>query len=148
MKTVNRTLAQWDCDYELITHPKPILTVQDGVDYFNIEAGQTAPTLILKTDRVFFALIFSGSRPQIDFAAVAILLGRQHVKLASPSEVEKETGFACGSVALVGHALPCILDRKLFAYPFVYGGSGNPLQTLKIAPASLAQINNVIAYLE
>lgn len=46
--------------YEIIHHDKPILSKQDGANYFGIDVGQTAPTLVLKTEKGFFALILSG----------------------------------------------------------------------------------------
>jgi len=132
-------------DYELIQHEKPIHTSQEGADYFTIEVGQTAPTLILKTDRGFLAVTFSGERKRVDFAEIANLLGCKHVQLATKKEVEQITGCEIGSVPMVGLSLPLVLDKQLLRYPFVYGGSGQATCTLKIAPEALQQLNNVVA---
>jgi len=79
--------------FELIYHDNPIRTAQEGSRYFGIAIGQTAPTLIIKTDKGFFALIVSGDRGHVDFDEVASALGCSKVKLAGAREVEKATGW-------------------------------------------------------
>lgn len=145
MYNITNLLATCPYDYEFINHPHPIKTVNDGVKYFKIEAGQTAPTLILNADDNFYALIFSGSQNRLDFSAIASVLGCNQVKLAKPEKVERITGFIIGNIPMIGHSIPCVLDNRLLNYSFVYGGTGNPLITLKISPLALSQLNNVVA---
>lgn len=132
--------------YELIYHETSLRSAQEGADYFNIDIGQTAPTLIIKTDIGFFALIVSGSRDRINFKEVAQLLKCQKIKLANPKEVEN-MGYKIGNVPLVGIPLPHILDKNLFKYSFVYGGTGVKDYTLKISPYALEELNQIIATL-
>jgi len=129
---------------ELIYCKVPLRSAQEGADYFNIDIGQTAPTLIIKTDIGFFAVIVSGSLNRIDFKEVAQILKCQKAKLANPKEVEN-MGYKIGNVPLVGIQLPYILDRKLFEYSFVYGGTGVKDYTLKINPYALEELNVIIA---
>ncbi|MEK4325694.1 hypothetical protein MKZ24_06375 [Paenibacillus sp. FSL R7-0297] len=42
--------------------------------------------------------------------------------------------------------LPYILDRGLFRYPFIYGGTGVPVSTLKLNPHDLEKLNQVVAF--
>lgn len=147
MYNITNLLAACPFDYEFINHPHPIKSVADGVKYFKIEAGQTAPTLILNADDNFYALIFSGSHNRLDFPAIASVLGCNQVKLAKPEEVARITGFIIGSIPMIGHSIPCVLDNSLLNYSFVYGGTGNPLITLKISPLALSQLNNIVAYI-
>lgn len=130
--------------YEIIQHEKPILTREEGSDFLGIEVGQTAPTLILKTDQGFLGAIISGSREKINFDKLADLLNYSKVELASPKEVRKTTGFDVGSVALIGFGLPCVADRRLFGYDFIYGGTGQSTSTLKIEPQALTELNQVL----
>lgn len=137
-------LERCEYKYEIIQHEKPILSREEGSNYFGIEVGQTAPSLILKTDKGYFVLIISGSRDKIDFEKIADILDCSKVKLASPKEVQKVTGFEVGSVRMVGLELPCVLDNRLFEYDFVYGGTGQSTSTLKIEPQALKELNQVI----
>ena len=134
--------------FELINHEVPICTAPEGAAYFGITIGQTAPTLILKTEKGFFALIISGDRDRLDFAEVAKILGCKQAKLATPREVEEITGFVVRSVPLVGHNLPSIVDKRLFQYSSIYGGSGEATSTLKVHPSALEKFNKVVATLD
>jgi len=134
--------------HEIIRHEKPILSREDGPKVLGIEVGQTAPTLILKTDQGYAVCIVSGGRDKLDFEKIADLLGCGKVKLASPKEVREVTGFEVGRVPLVGLDLPCVLDKRLFNYDFVYGGTGQSTCTLKIEPQALHQLNRVVAEFE
>ena len=134
--------------FELINHDTPIHTAEEGARYFGINIGQTAPTLIIKADKAFFALIVSGDRNHIDFDEVAGILGCNKVKLAGAREVEKVTGCTVGSIPMVGHNLPCVIDKRLFQYSNIYGGSGIATCTLKVNPRSLEKLNKIVATLE
>ena len=145
-----RAIAQLDeksIGYELIYTPEPILSVKDGVRILAIEAGQTAPTLILNSDSGFYAAIVSGARGKLDFKLLAKLLGCQRVELATKKDVQAAIGFTPGQVPLTGHGLPCILDQILLKYDFVYGGTGQGAVTLKIKPQALYAVNRVVAEL-
>nr|WP_027415708.1 YbaK/EbsC family protein [Aneurinibacillus terranovensis] len=143
MEHLQSILKKCQYSYELIQHDKPILSAQEGADYFGIEIGQTAPTLVIKTDKGFFVIIVSGSHGKVNFDEIAETLGCSEVKLASPKEVKTLTGFEVGSVPLVGLNLPFVLDKNLYRYPFIYGGTGERTCTLKIEPQALEKLNRV-----
>ncbi|HJV45860.1 MAG TPA: YbaK/EbsC family protein [Bacillota bacterium] len=143
MEHLQAILEQCKYSYELINHEKEILSAQDGADYFSIEIGQTAPTLIIKTDKGFFALVVSGNRGKVNFDEIAEVLDCREVKLASGKEVKKVTGFEVGSVPLIGLNLPFVIDKNLYRYPFIYGGTGVRTCTLKIIPQALEELNSV-----
>lgn len=145
---ITELLRETKYEYELIQHDRPILTREDGSSYFGIDVGQTAPTLILKTDKGFFGMIISGSSEKIDFEKIAILLNCKKVKLARPSEVQKVTGYSVGSVALIGFNLPCLIDKCLLNFDFIYGGTGKSTCTLKISPQAILELNQIIAFID
>ena len=146
MDNLNTILQEKEVEFEIIHHDKQIRTAQEGADYFGIEIGQTAPTLVLKSEKGYFAMIVSGNRGRVNLEEVAAILGCKQLKMANPKEVQQVTGYTVGSVSLV-ISLPCIVDKELFRYSFIYGGTGDPLSTLKIAPAALEKVNQVVAYL-
>lgn len=135
-----------ELEFEIIHHEIQISTAQEGAEFFGIEVGQTAPTLVVKSEDCYFAVIISGDHGRIDLEKMAEVLGCKQLKLAKPKEVQQITGYTVGSVSLV-LPLPCILDRGLFRYPFIYGGTGVPASTLKIDPNALEKLNQVIAFL-
>ncbi len=144
MKVLKKILEKSKYTYEVIHHEKNIHSAQDGSEYFGIEVGQTAPTLILKTDKGFFALVISGNVGKVDFDKIAYILNCTKVKMASQKEVKKVTGFEVGNVPMVGLPIPYAIDKQLFKYDFIYGGSGQSTFTLKIEPQALNELNHVI----
>lgn len=147
MESIRSLLQENNIQFEFIQHDIPIRTAQDGARYFGIDIGQTAPTLILKTDKGYYAVAISGNR-NVDFDNIASLLGCKKVKLASSKEVKDITGYNVGSIPLIGLNLPYIVDKRLFQNLFIYGGSGNSTYTLKVNPCALRKINNCVAYFE
>ncbi|WP_371836636.1 aminoacyl-tRNA deacylase, partial [Bacillus smithii] len=141
-------LQENEVQFEIMYHENPIRTAQEGAAYFGIEIGQTAPTLILKYEKGYFAMIISGGRRRVNLEEVSEILGCNQLKLAKPKEIKQITGYTVGSVPLVGLSMPCILDRNIFRYPFIYGGTGEPTSTLKITPNALEKLNQVVALLD
>ncbi|GIN92674.1 hypothetical protein J6TS1_20610 [Siminovitchia terrae] len=146
MDKLKTILQEKEIQYEIIYHEKQIRTAQEGADYLGIELGQTAPTLVLKSEKGYFAMIVSG-RKRVNLDEVRGIIGCNKLKMATPKEVRQVTGYTVGSVSLI-ISLPCIVDRALFRYPFVYGGTGEPASTLKIVPNDLEKINQVVALLD
>jgi hypothetical protein len=140
-------LSENQSNFEIIHHKNPIYSSKDGVDYFGIEMGQTAPIIIIKTEKGFYALIVSGERGKIDLKIIAHLLGCSEIRLSTKKEL-KELNFLPGSIPLINHGFPCIFDKRLLRYKFVYGGTGFPDYTLKINPKDLERLNNIIAKIE
>ncbi|QPA31245.1 aminoacyl-tRNA deacylase [Thermaerobacillus caldiproteolyticus] len=147
MDNLKSILQENEVQFEIIHHESPIRTAQEGADYFGIEIGQTAPTLVLKSEKGYFAIIVSGGRGRVNLEEVSEILGCNQLKMATPKEVQKITGYTVGSVPLIGHSLPCIVDKELFRYPFIYGGTGDPTSTLKMPPHALEKLNQVVALL-
>ncbi|KQL44627.1 prolyl-tRNA synthetase [Brevibacillus choshinensis] len=148
MTSLQELLTTKNVPFEILEHPQLIRTAQDGADYFGIELGQTAPTLVLETENGYVAAILTGDRGRLDFQSVAVTLSCQEVKLANPKQVEAITGFRIGTVPLVGLFLPCLFDRRLFRYSAIYGGTGEAGSTLKISPGAVEELNQVMAYLD
>ncbi|WP_047244534.1 aminoacyl-tRNA deacylase [Chromobacterium subtsugae] len=133
---------------ELLEHDAPLRSAREGAAHFGIAMAQTAPTLIVEADGDIFACIRSGGRNGVDWDKLARLLDRAHVRLLDRRRVRDITGCDAGAVPLLGLGLPCVMDRLLLAHDFVYGGAGDPLRTLKIAPRVLAELNRVSAWYE
>lgn len=139
---LEQLLVEQAVDFEIIHHPKPIKSRFDALCYFKLE--EMAPTLIVKTEKGFYALIVSGAREKVDFEFLRGLLACDEMIMATKEEVQGQIGMKPGEVAMVGHHLPCILDEQLFQQPYIYGGAGDTRCTLKIRPADLEKINKVV----
>lgn len=148
MEQFETLLQENGVPYDLIYHEKKICSSKEGAEYFKIDIGQTAPTLIISTDKGFFAVIVSGGRKKLEFALIERLLSCKDVRMATRKEVEEVTGYIPGSVPLVNRSIECIIDRQLLQYSQVYGGTGNANITLAINPNDLIALNRVVAFIE
>jgi Cys-tRNA(Pro)/Cys-tRNA(Cys) deacylase len=142
IENLKQTLKENLVDFEVIHHEKPIKSRNDALCYFKLE--EMAPTLILKSNNTFYALIISGGRSRVDLNKIKELLACEILQMASKKEVLEKINIETGRIPLVGHNLPCIIDEGLFKYDFVYGGTGDFMHTLKIRPKDLERMNNTI----
>ena len=143
MEELRILLNNSDVDFEILQNEKPILSVNDALGFYEI--CETAPTIIIKSEKGYFALLLSGDRGRIDFKQIKKILQCKNVRMASEDEVLETIGFEAGSVPMVGHHLPCVLDHHLLNYPYVYGGVGDVNFTLKINPRDLIKVNDIVA---
>ena len=131
--------------FEIIAHNSPILSTSDAAKYFDIE--KAAPTFVMDTEQGLIACIISSRRGKIDLKTMGQALGFTKFKFADKEKIEKTIGYQTGIIPLVGHNLPCIFDNILFEHDYIYGGSGDELHTLKIAPGDIVRLNNVIKHI-
>ena len=139
---LEQLLTEQTADFEIIHHSKPIKSRMDALQYFKLE--EMAPTLIVKTENGFYAVIVSGTREKVDFEILQRLLNCQQISMATKEEVLAQIGMKPGEVAMVGHHLPCVIDENIFQQQYIYGGAGNARYTLKIRPSDLEKVNQVV----
>lgn len=135
-----------NADYEIIRHSKPILSTTDAEGLFDIT--KAVPVFIMKTEKGYMALIVSGSSGRIDFKLLKQKLQLKKLSMAGREEVLSETGYEIGSIPLIGHNLPVILDKRIMETDYVYGGTGDAFYTLKINPKDVKRLNNVVNEIE
>jgi Cys-tRNA(Pro)/Cys-tRNA(Cys) deacylase len=139
---LKKILENTQSDFEIIYHEKPIKSRNDAIGYFKLE--EMVPTLILKTEESFYALIISGKREKVDLHVIQNLIGCKNLQMAHKQELKSNLNLEAGRIPLIGHNLPCIIDEVVFNYDYVYGGTGDFMHTLKIKPKDLAKLNNTI----
>ncbi len=141
-KEIENILSAGNIQYEIIQQDKPILAVLDAEGYYPVE--KSAPVFILQTENGLIGCIVSFQNGKLDFDKLKQHFGFSRLKMADRKKIKNQTGYDAGAVPLVGLGLPCIFDKKLLEHDFVYGGTGNELLTLKIAPADLLKVNEIM----
>ena len=104
MDTLKTILQETKIQFEIIHHEKQIRTAQEGADYFGIKVDQTATTLILKSEKGYFAMIVSGNRGRVNLEDVSRILGCNQLKMATPI-VYGGTGEPASTLKIVPNAL-------------------------------------------
>lgn len=142
IKEIENLLTSGNIQYEVIQQDKPILSALDTEGYYPIE--KSAPTFVLQTENGLIGCIVSSQNGRLDFDKLKQVFGFSKLKMADRKKIKSQTGYDVGAIPLVGLHLPCIFDKKLLKHDFVYGGTGNELFTLKIAPLELLKANEII----
>lgn len=127
--------------FELLKQETPILSAKDASAYY--PAHKAAPTLVLQTENGLIACIASVNSGRMDLDFFKKKFGFAKLKMADKKKIIAQTGYEIGAIPLVGLGLPCIFDNGLLKYDYIYGGSGDELVTLKIAPMDVMRLNKI-----
>jgi len=138
---VEEILESGGFPYELLENRTLIRSAADGAASWGIDLGRTAPALVLEAEGDFLLLVVSGVAKRVDLGSLDLGPGKNGPRMAPAGELLGHFGIRPGEVPLFGLGIPAFIDRRLMAYDFIYGGSGIPGVTLKIAPASLLVLN-------
>ncbi len=139
-------LINHDADFELIPHESPIISTNDASKYFDIK--KASPTFIVDTEQGLVAFIVGSWRGRLNFRELCPTMGFSKLKMADKDKIYDTMGCSIGAIPLVGHGRPCVFDKNLLHYDYIFGGSGDPWHTLKIAPNDVIRLNAVIRYIE
>lgn len=120
-------------------------------------AEQAAAAAGCTLDQIVKSILFSGQSSgglllfltaggnRVD-AAKASALANEPLGRAEASQIRRQTGFAIGGVAPLGHLAPCTpwMDPRLMAFDVVWAAAGTPRHIFAIAPADLQRITRAV----
>ena len=142
VKELEAFLRENNADFELLKQDKPILSAADAAAYYPVE--KAAPTFVLQTEDGLIGCLVSVNSGRLDFETLKQKFGYTKLKMADKKKIESQTGYEVGAIPLIGLGLPCLFDNALLAYDYIYGGAGDELVTLKIAPQDVMRLNKII----
>ena len=142
VKELEAFLRENNADFELLKQDKPILSAADAAAYYLVE--KAAPTFVLQTEDGLIGCLVSVNSGRLDFETLKQKFGYTKLKMADKKKIESQTGYEVGAIPLIGLGLPCLFDNALLAYDYIYGGAGDELVTLKIAPQDVMRLNKII----
>ena len=142
VKEIEDFLCENNADFELLKQNKPIISATDAAGYYPVE--KAAPTFVLQTENCLIGCIVSANNGRLNFEALKQKFGYAKLKMADKKKIKSQTGYEVGMVPLIGLEFPCLFDNTLLKYDYVYGGAGDELVTLKIAPQDVMKLNRII----
>lgn len=143
---LSELLIQSNADFEIIKHDKPILKAEDASRYFDI--SKAAPVFVIATDKGLYSLVVSAQREKIDFKSLGRRLGFNQFKLADKQAVFETTKYEVGEIPLVGLNIPCLFDKMLLDFDYIFGGTGDKYHTLKINPHNIVSLNTDVVIID
>ena len=107
--------------------PDAVTTAAAAAAALGVDVGQIANSLVFDADGTPLLVLTSGAH-RVDTGKVAVLVGAERVRRASPDFVRMATGQTIGGVAPVGHPAPLrtLVDRALEQYGEVWAAGGIP----------------------
>ena len=138
LENVRRVLER--CKEENLTvdfkiHPRAE-TCEESAQHSNIEINQIVKTLIFKTGKEFIAVLAPGDS-RVDTDKVRELSGEDNIRMASPEEVEKETGYIVGGVSPFDLDIPVFMEKDLDKHDMVRPAAGSKVVGVEIPPKQL-----------
>ena len=121
-----------------ILSPGPSRTAEDAAAACGCALDQIAKSLIFEgaSGRIYLFLTAGGKRLEPGRAA---LVAGEPLGRADAATVRRETGFAIGGVAPLGHLTPPVIfaDPRLCEFALVYAAAGTPDHVFAVEPRAL-----------
>jgi prolyl-tRNA synthetase len=118
-------LCQLKIGYELVEHPPVQQHYSEALDWLNITLADCLPTLIMKADDRFIALVSRGDC-RVDFKKIKKQRRLKNLRLATPEEFAQVTDVPIGTARPYEPGVAeTLLEQKIFEKEFLMGGSGS-----------------------
>ncbi len=117
-------------------------TAQAAAAALGISVAEIAKSIIFRAADGRAVLVITCGANRVDRGKVEAAIG-QPVGKADADFVRARTGFVIGGVAPVAHDSPpiALMDRHLFAHPWVWPAAGHPNTMFRIAPQALEKLS-------
>jgi len=114
-------------------------TAEDAARSLGVPVERIAKTVIVITDRGPLALFLRGPH-RVDFEAVKRILGLKKLRMASPDEVERITGYRVGGVPPLIEGVETIVEESLAGEASeIFCGGGDERTLIAIRPRELVE---------
>lgn len=121
--------------------PEGTKTAADAARAIGCHVGQIVKSLVfIADDRPVMA--FTSGANRVDEAKLAVAVGADTARRASPEEARTATGFAVGGTPPFGHPerLTCVVDSDLLAWDQIWAAAGTPDSVFPLSPVDLLRV--------
>lgn len=130
-------------EHNVIEHPL-LRTPSDVMNNLSLSLSDSLPTLIMKADNTFIAVVRKGGT-QLNMKQLKKELGAKKIRMATQEEFTRLTNVPVGAAQVYNPGLKTILDKKIFEKEYLYGGSGTFTETIRYKTEDLKKIpGNII----
>jgi prolyl-tRNA editing enzyme YbaK/EbsC (Cys-tRNA(Pro) deacylase) len=142
-KDLQRFICERAIAAELVYPKKPTPTVPAAAQALGVAPKNIIKSLVFIANGEPLLVIAAGEAP-IDTGRLRETLGvsRRKLKLASPEEALRVSGYEIGAMPPFGHkqVLPTLIDSLSVTEGVLYGGGGTKAAMLKLERATLLEI--------
>lgn len=134
-------LTKLGIENQIVEHPS-MQAIRDVLDYLKLNFSDCLPTLVMKADDEFIALVFRGDC-KVDFKKVKQDFNIKDLRMATKEEFTTLTGLPIGAARVyIPEVNKTIIDKKVFESDYLLGGSGSFSCSIKYKTSDLTKIPN------
>lgn len=119
-------------------------SVKEAAEAANASPEDFVKNICMIDDSGKFVVAIVKGEHRASTSRIAKFLGANSLRMASPEEIEKNTGFPCGGVPSFGFEAAFLIDEKVMEREWVLTGGGSEDSLVKISPEELIKINKGI----
>lgn len=141
----SQELKKIGIEHEILEHPE-LKTPPEVVGHLGLTLADSLPTLIMKADNEFIAVVRRGST-QLDFKLLKKVLKINNLRLATLEEFVTLTTLSVGAARVYNPGLKTFIDKNVFEVEYLVGGSGSFTSSIKYKTEDLKKIphNTIIS---
>jgi Cys-tRNA(Pro) deacylase len=128
---------------DLIRFETPTTTVDESARAAGVSPEQIIKSIVFLVDGAPRLVVVNGNA-RIDYKRLASVwrTNRRRIRMASPQDVLRITGYEVGGVPPFGFRqdLPALIDRKVLAQDVVIGGGGDGHTLMRISSGDLVAV--------
>jgi len=143
IQAYSEELSKSGIEHEIVEHP-PLKAVKDVLDSLHLTFADCLPTLIMKADHAFIAVVFRGDC-RADFKKIKKQFAIKDLRLATAEEFTELTGLPIGAARVYTPSVQTTyIDKKVFEKEYLLGGSGSFSCSIKYKTADLTKLPDVL----
>ncbi len=142
---VQAALHEQGIDVQVVRLSESTRTAPEAAAAVGCEVGAIAKSLLFMADGEPLLVICGGDK-RADTAKIGALVNAGSVKMATPEDVRKYTGYAIGGVPPMGHATPLriLMDERMLKWHVIYAAAGAHDALFPIEPGLLAEKSGAV----
>ena len=143
VRRAQEALKRFDNSLNVQVLEKTARTAQDASLALGCEVGAIVKSLLFRAENSFVLCLVSGDK-KCSLNKLKKITSLKDIKMASPDEVKKHTGYTIGGVSPVGHLtdLQIYIDITLRRFQKIFAAAGHPNCVFEISFYNLVQITN------
>ncbi len=147
MKTsidVHNFLQAKGIKHEIFLVDTPTLTAQRAAALLGLKSCEVTKSVLFLVEKEPVLVVLPGDC-RVSYKKMKKVLGTSKIKLASPDEVVKYTGYTLGATPPLAHQTPIkvLIDKRVAKREIIYTGAGDVTAVLKIRSEDLIKVIGV-----
>ena len=125
----------------LFHFPGKAPTVDQAIERFNISRSDIVKSILLFAGKTPLLCILQGDR-SIDFSRIRSLTNENNIRMATPAEVLKHTGYEVGAVTPLSSLDTVFLDPPVQEKKEVYAGGGTKDSLMLVSVSNIIKASD------